>query len=211
MFLRAYTDLIGSFKVTPDGHCLFAAVADQLAILGILPREQAQYTVTRAAAANYIYTHPDDFLPFLPSVDGEDGIGATDSGFMTPQQFMMYCTAIRDTGVWGGEPEILALSRAYKIPIHVIQSGTPSVVVHNPVGAPDQDGGLDGTKEVVRISYHRRMYGLGEVLFLLSLRPSYSQGNKTALQFITTKERHSQNSHRMTSSNEGVHETDLMQ
>jgi OTU domain-containing protein 6 len=152
-------------KVTPDGHCLFAAVADQLVILGILPKEQANYTVTRTAAANYIYTHPDDFLPFLPSVDGEDGIGATDAGLMTPRQFGMYCTAIRDTGVWGGEPEILALARAYNIPIHVIQSGTPPVVVHNPTGAPNQDGGLDGNKKVVRISYHRRMYGLGEVPF----------------------------------------------
>lgn len=169
--IRTTCDLLGLelYNVNPDGHCLFAAVADQLAILGILPRQQANYTTTRAAAANYIYTHPDDFLPFLPSVDGEDGIGATDAGFVTPQQFEMYCTAIRDTGVWGGEPEILALSRFYNIPIHVIQSGTPPVVVHNPTGAPDQDGGFDGNQNVVRISYHRRMYGLGE--HYNSLRP----------------------------------------
>ena len=157
-------------EVNPDGHCLFAAVADQLAVLGILPRTQATYAVTRTAAANYIYTHPDDFLPFLPSIDGEDGVGATDAGFMTPRQFGIYCTAIRDTAVWGGEPEILALSRAYNIPIHVIQSGTPPVVVHNPAGTPDHDDGLDGTKSVVRISYHRRMYGLGEVGFVVISR-----------------------------------------
>jgi len=157
------------YNVNPDGHCLFAAIADQLAILGILSREQANYTVTRAAAANYIYTHPDDFLPFLPSMDGEDGVGATDAGLMTPQQFEIYCTAMRDTGVWGGEPEILALSRVYNIPVHVIQSGAPPVVVHNPTGAPDQDGGFDGSKKAVRISYHRRMYGLGE--HYNSLRP----------------------------------------
>jgi len=156
-------------KVNPDGHCLFAAIADQLAVLDILPRAQANYMVTRAAAANYIYTHPDDFLPFLPSIDGEDGVGATDTGLITPRQFGMYCTSIRDTGVWGGEPEILALSRAYRIPIHVVQSGTPPVVVHNPTGAPDHDDGLDGTKKVARISYHRRLYGLGEVGFLTIL------------------------------------------
>jgi len=159
-----YTDLTGiPLKVNPDGHCLFAAIADQLAILGILPRAKANYAVTRAAAANYIYTHPDDFLPFLPSIDGEDGVGATDAGLITPKQFEIYCATIRDTGVWGGEPEILALSRSYNIPIHVIQSGTPPVVVHNPTGAPDYDDGFDGSKRVVRISYHRRMYGLGEV------------------------------------------------
>jgi len=157
------------YNVNPDGHCLFASVADQLAVLGIIPRTHATYAVTRTAAANYIYTHPDEFVPFLPSIDGEDGVGATDAGLITPKQFEIYCTAIRDTGVWGGEPEILALSRAYNIPIHVIQSGTPPVVVHNPTGAPDHDDGLDGTKNVVRISYHRRMYGLGE--HYNSLRP----------------------------------------
>jgi len=134
--------------------------------LGILPRTQANYIVTRAVAANYIYTHPDDFIPFLPSIDGEDGVGATNAGLMTPKQLVIYCTAIRDTGVWGGEPEILALSRAYNIPIHIIQSGAPPVVVHNPTGAPDHDSGLDGTRKAARISYHRRMYGLGEVRFL---------------------------------------------
>jgi len=165
-------------KVTPDGHCLFAAVADQLAVLGIIPRTQATYAVTRVAAANYIYTHPAEFVPFLPSIDGEDGVGATDAGLITPRQFEIYCTSIRDTGVWGGEPEILALSRAYNIPIHVIQSGTPPVVVHNPTGAPDHGDGLDGTKKVVRISYHRRMYGLGEVGFATISQIWCSQGNK---------------------------------
>lgn len=166
--LARYADLTSiSLKVIPDGHCLFAAIADQLAILGLLPRAHANYAVTRAAAADYIYTHPDDFLPFLPSIDGEDGAGATDTGLITPKQFELYCTAIRDTGVWGGEPEILALSRAFNIPIHVIQSGTPPVVVHNPTGAPAYDDGLDGSKRAVRISYHRRLYGLGEVGFLI--------------------------------------------
>jgi OTU domain-containing protein 6 len=169
-FFVRHADLTSiSPKINPDGHCLFAAVADQLAILGILPQAQANYVVTRATAATYIYTHPDDFLPFLPSIDGEDGIGATDAGLITPKQFDIYCAAIRDTGVWGGEPEILALSRAYNIPIHVIQSGTPPVVVHNPTGAPDYDDGFDGSKKVVRISYHRRMYGLGEVGFPTSM------------------------------------------
>lgn len=80
---------------------------------------------------------------------------------MTRKQFEKYCVDIRDTAAWGGEPEILALSRAYSIPIHVIQGGTPSIVVHNPSGASLEGDVRD--KRVVRISYHRRMYGLGEV------------------------------------------------
>ena len=146
-------------KVTPDGHCLFSAVADQLQLLGILPAAQANYTTTRAVAANYILSHMDDFLPFLPSEVGEDAVGATDAGLMTPAQFQRYCAAIRTTAVWGGEPEILALSRAYNVPIHVVQGGTPPVVVHEP--SPGT-GPPPGAKSVVYISYHRRLYGLGE-------------------------------------------------
>ncbi|KAF8894574.1 OTU-domain-containing protein [Infundibulicybe gibba] len=147
------------YEINPDGHCLFSAVADQLALL-------AHYAATREAAANYIHSHPDEFIPFLPSASGEDGAGALDAGLMNKPQFDQYCISIRDTSVWGGEPEILALSRAYQVPIHVIQGSTPPIVVH--------DHRADSRRDIyeqraVRISYHRRMYGLGE--HYNSLRP----------------------------------------
>ncbi|KAG2106823.1 uncharacterized protein F5147DRAFT_700249 [Suillus discolor] len=154
---------VQTHEIPPDGHCLFSAVADQLALLNILPPNQANYVTVRAAASNFIYTHPDDFLPFLPSAFGEDGVGATSAGLMTPQQFEQYCMSIKDTGAWGGEPEILALSRVYNIPIHVVQGGVPRIVEHNPGPSPRS------FSKVVRISFHRRMYGLGE--HYNSLRP----------------------------------------
>ncbi|KAF7984051.1 hypothetical protein HWV62_17585 [Athelia sp. TMB] len=153
--------------INPDGHCLFSAIGDQLALLGIIPSAQSDYKSVRYAASNYIYTHPNDFLPFLPSSGGEDGVGATDAGFMSRAEFERYCVSIRDTGAWGGEPEILALSRAYNIPIHVVQGGQPPIVVHDPTGAP-QDADVKN-KKAVRISYHRRMYGLGEASALYRL------------------------------------------
>lgn len=78
---------------------------------------------------------------------------------MDMAEFEKYCSTIRDTGAWGGEPEILALSKSYNIPIHVVQGGSPAVVIHDPNGKP----GKTDDPGVVRISYHRRMYGLGEV------------------------------------------------
>jgi len=155
-------------EINPDGHCLFAAVADQLRLLNILPAEHAHYATTRFAAAQYIFQHPDDFLPFLPSTEGEDGSTATEPGIMGPKEFERYCAAMRDTGVWGGEPEILALSRVYNVPIHVIQAGSPPIVMHNPVGS----GGDIKDKRAARISYHRRMYGLGEHYNSLRPKPS---------------------------------------
>lgn len=86
---------------------------------------------------------------------------------MTPAEFKQYCASIRDTAVWGGEPEILALSRVFGVPIHVVQGGTPPIVMHNPSSTPS-DGDIPDSR-VVRISYHRRMYGLGEVSYVYLL------------------------------------------
>jgi len=164
-------------QVNPDGHCLFSAVADQLALLSIIPSSKANYTTVRLAASNYIYSHPDDFIPFLPSSGGKNDSEVPNAGFMTPQEFERYCVSIRDTAVWGGEPEILALSRVYNVPIHVVQGWTPPVVIHNPRGTPSDGDVRD--KRVVRISYHRRMYGLGEVRLIVirfaDINPAFFQ------------------------------------
>lgn len=87
---------------------------------------------------------------------------------MTPKEFKEYCAKVRDTAVWGGEPEITALAKAYNVPIHVIQSGVPHIVIHNPSDHTPVD-----EECVVRISYHRRMYGLGEVSTFCRKRPRY--------------------------------------
>ncbi|KAI0637043.1 cysteine proteinase [Trametes polyzona] len=153
-------------EITPDGHCLFSAVADQLALLGIIPSSAASYATCRKAAADYIHSHPDDFIPFLPSDLGEDAAGATEPGLMNRAQFERYCATMRDTAVWGGEPEVVALSRAFNVPIHVVQGGKPPVVVHDP---SEGKGEPADKKRIVYISYHRRLYGLGE--HYNSLRP----------------------------------------
>lgn len=139
-------------KINPDGHCLFGAVADQLLLLSLLPPAEATYQTTRKAAADYIQSHSDDFLPFLVSLTDDNPDEP-----MTLEELEKYCHMIRSTAVWGGEPEILALSRAYNVPIHVIQGGKPSVVVHSP------NAGTPRPEMSIWISYHRRLYGLGEV------------------------------------------------
>ena len=73
-------------------------------------------------------------------------------------QFEVYCRLVRETAAWGGEPEIVALSRAFNVPIFVVQGGTPPIVVHHPSG-----GKANTNDPAVWISYHRKLYGLGEV------------------------------------------------
>jgi len=111
----------------------------------------------RAVAANYMEAHIDDFLPFLPTT--EDPVEG--SGLMTPEQFREYCHSVRSTAVWGGEPEIQALTRALNIPIYVLQAGVPPILVHDPSDEVSADDML--SQDGVWISYHKKLYGLGEV------------------------------------------------
>ncbi|EIW67845.1 hypothetical protein TREMEDRAFT_33151 [Tremella mesenterica DSM 1558] len=156
------------YEIPPDGHCMFNAIGDQLYQLGLIAAHQATNPLyTRRKASEYMLAHKDDFMPFVPGINGEDAVGATDDGVITEKDFRKYCKLVAETGEWGGEPEIQALTRAFNIPIHVIQRGPPTVVSHG--GPGDTFGGAMTAEQsaaagdrVVRISYHKRMYGLGE-------------------------------------------------
>ncbi|KWU46966.1 OTU-domain-containing protein [Rhodotorula sp. JG-1b] len=140
-------------EIEPDGHCMYSAIADQANFLKLSQPEKETYQTTRKHAADYMRTHPDDFLPFLPSEEDPENM-------MGPDEFRRYCDTVEKTAEWGGEPEIRALSLYYKAPIIVVQAGTDMV-----------EHGSDFPRErAMLISYHRKMYGLGE--HYNSLRPS---------------------------------------
>ncbi|UZJ54520.1 hypothetical protein CBS101457_003840 [Exobasidium rhododendri] len=144
-------------EITPDGHCLYAAIADQLNLHHKGGHSKLNYHDTRKATSQYMKTHADDFMPFISDSDehmaGIENLEAGSSDVSKQEgHFLQYCDAVESTGVWGGEPEILALSRAFMTPIHVVQAGRPVVKIE-----PEESKGTP-----LMISYHRRMYGLGE-------------------------------------------------
>lgn len=102
----------------------------------------------RAIAADYIQSHGDDFLPFLGSEDTLE----------------TYCRSVRETATWGGEPEIVALSRAFNVPIYVVQGTEPPMIMQF---FPNRVA--NSNDPIVWISYHKRLYGLGEVSFKQSV------------------------------------------
>lgn len=67
---------------------------------------QATAHFTRHTASQYMLKHQDDFLPFLPSITGEDSAGANDDGELSTKEFRKYCKLVAETGEWGGEPEV---------------------------------------------------------------------------------------------------------
>lgn len=99
----------------------------------------------RTAAARYMRQHSDDFIPFLPDLgsDPEE----------VQEAFARYCDRMENTSAWGGQPEILAISHVFHTPIHVLQPGMPLVRIGDEA-YPD--------KRPLLISYHTKLYGLGE-------------------------------------------------
>ncbi|KAK1987124.1 hypothetical protein LZ30DRAFT_703299 [Colletotrichum cereale] len=157
------THSLAEKEIAPDGHCLFSAVADQLAQKGIplggpdaasgggqqeqqQQHQQQPYKVVRRAAAEWMAGHPDDFAPFL-----EEDLEA-------------YARKIRDTAEWGGQLELAALANVYGVEIRVVQDGRTERI--GPSAGDDVDGAASekpgaGKKEIW-LAYYRHGYGLGE-------------------------------------------------
>lgn len=136
-------------EIRPDGHCLYAAMADQLtdANIDLTPNIDigairhnhqstgADYKVIRQVAASYISRHPDDFAPFLE------------------QPLEQYITSIRDTAEWGGHLELMALAQAYRVNINVIQGdGKVEKIECNKQTSDKQ----------LWLAYYRHSFGLGQ-------------------------------------------------
>ncbi len=138
-------------EIRSDGHCLYAAVADQLehSEIGLKPRikmdilnDEAQqkpaiagYKITRQVAAAYILQNSEDFLPFLE------------------EPLAQYVTTIRNTGEWGGHLEILALAKAYGVDINILQGDGKVEKI---------ECGIDNEPRTLWLAYYHHSFGLGE-------------------------------------------------
>jgi OTU domain-containing protein 6 len=135
-------------EVRSDGHCLYAAIADQLRQIEVPldAGDLADYMAVRRDAANFMEKHPDDFAPFLDEPFGE------------------YLVKVRETGEWGGQLEITALSRAYAIKVNVLQGdGRVEVIEPGPTSTPENKD--------IWLAYYRHSFGLGEHYNSLRRRP----------------------------------------
>ncbi len=146
-------------EIRPDGHCLFSAVADQLAQRNIQISPFAEtgavragedatppYRVVRRVATEYMENHPDGFAPFLE------------------EPLESYVPKIRDTAEWGGQLELLALASAYQAEIKVVQNGRTETILPSSGGLHGQaDAEAEKNRDrTIWLAYYRHGYGLGE-------------------------------------------------
>lgn len=138
-------------EMRADGHCLYAAVADQMATrgLGLTPRvavkvqgdeKMPEYKKVRYAAADVIEGSPGDFEGFL-----EEPLGS-------------YVHKIRETGEWGGHLELMALARSYGVKINVLHSDGRVDVIEAGDGKEEKE---EDAREIW-LGYYRHSHGLGE-------------------------------------------------
>lgn len=122
-------------EVAADGHCLFSAIGCQL-------NPPKDHWELRAVAAKFLLEHRNEFECFL---DFESEAGDNDD-----DKYAEYCRKIESTGMWGGQLELEALSRALDVTITVIQSDAPELNFN------------EGDKERIYLSFHRYAFSLGE-------------------------------------------------
>lgn len=149
---EAYTSRgLTEHEIRSDGHCLYAAVADQLenSEVSLKPKIQlaiahdnaqlkpaiAGYKITRQVAAAYISQNPGDFSPFLE------------------EPLDQYVTTIRDTGEWGGHLEVLALAKAYGVNINILRGDGKVERI---------ECGIDNEPRILWLAYYHHSFGLGE-------------------------------------------------
>ncbi|GAA0158192.1 cysteine protease [Lithospermum erythrorhizon] len=141
-------------EIKPDGHCLYRAVEDQLAVLsgGSSPYT---YQELRHMAAAYMRKHASDFLPFFLSENSSEE--STDDSLA--ERFEHYCREVEATAAWGGQLELGALTQCLKKHIMVFSGSFPDVEMGKEYKA---DSGLGSSNSSIVLSYHRHAFGLGE-------------------------------------------------
>lgn len=128
-------------EIRADGHCLYSSVADQLVLtshpvakeFSSSKKEEAKKkepaAVVREIAAKYMLAHPADFIGFVTNDEGEP--------VLNDAEYQQYCNNITspDLVIWGGEPEIVALSKALKCPIAVHSANNPPLKIGGDIAA----------------------------------------------------------------------------
>ena len=144
----------------------------------------ADHVQLRRRAADYIRLHASAFAPFLPyepadllplpgsssraaaHAGGGTGDAAAAADAASADAVERYCARLEtSSAAWGGHPEIRALSCTLGVPIEIFQADgapwkmAPDAHDEYEVGRATARGEEDA---VLRLSYHRHYYALGE-------------------------------------------------
>ncbi|KAK9281212.1 hypothetical protein L1049_004107 [Liquidambar formosana] len=141
-------------EIKPDGHCLYRAVEDQLALISG-GSSLYTYQELREMVAAYMRKHASDFLPFFLSENVVEG----DSDDSLTEKFENYCVEVESTAAWGGQLELGALTHCLRKHIMIFSGSFPDVEMGKEYKS---DGETGSSNPSIMLSYHRHAFGLGE-------------------------------------------------
>lgn len=139
-------------EIKPDGHCLYRAVENQLALQSRGSSPPYTYQELRKMVAAYMREHSTDFLPFFLSENEADG----ESDESLTERFENYCKEIESTAAWGGQLELGALTHCLKKHILIFSGSFPDVEM-----GKEYKSGNEAAASIM-LSYHKHAFGLGE-------------------------------------------------
>eukprot|EP00127_Corallochytrium_limacisporum_P004217 Clim_evm162s157 gene=Clim_evmTU162s157 len=122
--------------IVPDGDCMYSAIADQLKLVG-LPERTAEEL--RSDCVKELLTRKNEYMPFMLKENGD---------VMDDEGYGEYCQRVQGTKQWGGDVELKALSKHFRVKIEVYQYGGPKYTIG------------DGA-EALKLAYHKHEYSLG--------------------------------------------------
>lgn len=141
-------------EIKPDGHCLYRAVEDQLAILAGVSSAY-NYQELREMVAAYMRKNASDFLPFFLLENAVED-GSNDS---LAEKFESYCKEVESTAAWGGQLELQALTHCLRKHIMIFSGSFPDVEMGKEYKSNAETASSSSS---IRLSYHKHAFGLGE-------------------------------------------------
>ena len=128
-------------EVAADGNCLYRAIAKQMEYID--DSTEYDYIRIRHACAEEMKEKREEYEHFA------------DLAEMKVENFEEYVEKVRDSSEWGGHLELRALAQSLKKTIIVYSTEAPLEIKTDGGGGIDDEG-------VIRLSFHRQYYALGE-------------------------------------------------
>ena len=164
-----------------DGNCMFRAIADQLRLKYTSSSFSSSsttssssssssslvipdYQTLRSRASEYITVHWNLFAPFLPYDSSDKFPEEENNQEAIKEAVKRYCSRLKTTNIWGGHPELRALSATIGVPI-IVYRANASPLVFEPDGDEvnlSRDNKHTISDSALRISFHAHYLTLGE-------------------------------------------------
>jgi OTU domain-containing protein 6 len=137
-------------EVAADGNCLYRAIAKQMEYLSG-SQNQFDYIQIRQLCAQELDDNRHEYEPFADLTE------------MKVSSFDEYVEKVRESNEWGGHLELRALAHKLKRTILIYSTEGLLEIVGFEKQQLDDDVDEDiGMKQVIRLSFHRQYYALGE-------------------------------------------------